>query len=47
MGIQEGYHSVTLDNESSKLTPFVTPFRFYRYLTNPQGNHVSGDSYNK
>ena len=43
----EGYHSVPLDKESSKLTSFVTPFGCYRYLTNPQGNHVSGDAYNK
>jgi hypothetical protein len=43
----EGYHSVPLDRESSKLTSFVTPFGCYRYLTNPQGNHVSGDAYNK
>ena len=43
----EGYHSVPLDKESSKLTSFVTPFGCYRYLTNPQGNHISGDAYNK
>jgi hypothetical protein len=43
----EGYHSVPLDKESSKLTSFVTPFGCYRYLTNPHGNHVSGDAYNK
>jgi hypothetical protein len=36
-----------LDTESCKLTQFVTPFGCYRYLTNPQGNHVSGDAYNK
>ena len=30
----EGYHSIPLDTVSSKL---------YRYLTNPQGNHLSGD----
>jgi hypothetical protein len=38
---------VPLDKESSKLTSFVTPFGCYRYLTNLQGNHVSGDVYNK
>ena len=43
----ERYHSVLLDKESNKLTTFVTPFGLYRYLTNPQGNHVSGDAYNK
>ena len=43
----EGYHSVPLDKASSKLTTFVTPFGLYRYLTNPQGNLVSGDAYNK
>ena len=43
----EGYHSIHLGKESSKLTTFVTPFGLYRYLTNPQGNHVSGDAYNK
>ena len=42
----EGYHSVPLDKESSKLTSFVTPFGCYRYLKNPQGNHVSGDACN-
>ena len=34
-----------LDKESSKLTTFVSPFD--RYLTNPQGHHVSGNAYNK
>ena len=43
----EGYHSVPLDKESSRLTSFITQFGCYRYLTNPQGNHVSGDAYNK
>ena len=43
----EGYHFVPLYTENSKLTTFVTPFGLYRYLTNPQGNHVSGDAYNK
>ena len=43
----EGYHSVLLDKESSKLTSFVTPFGCFRYLTNPQGNHVANDAYNK
>ena len=41
----EGYHSVPLDKESSKLTSFVTPFD--KYLTNPKGNHVYGNAYNK
>ena len=30
----EGYHSVALDPESSKMTQFVTSFGCYRYLTN-------------
>ena len=42
----EGYHSVPLDTASSKLTQFITPFGCYRYLTNPQGNHISGDAFN-
>ena len=32
-----------LDEESSKLTQFIKPFGCFCYLTNPQGNHVSGD----
>ena len=42
----EGYYSVPLDKESSRLTSFITQFGCYRYLANPLGNHVSGDAYN-
>jgi hypothetical protein len=40
----EGYHSVPPDKESTKLTTFVAQFGCYRYLPNPQGNHMSGDA---
>ena len=43
----EGYHLVPLDKESSKLNSFVTPFGCFWYLTNYQGNHVSGDAYTR
>ena len=42
----EGYHSVPLDEESSKLTRFITPWGSYRYLRGPQGYESSGDAYN-
>ena len=45
--VWEGYYSVPLVEDSSNLTQFITSFGCYHYLTNPQGNHVSGDAYNK
>ena len=43
----EGYHSIPLDLESSKMTQFITPFGVYRYKRSPQGFHGSGDAYNR
>ena len=40
-----GYHSIPLDKDSRDATTFLTPFRRYRYLMNPQGQKVSGDAY--
>ena len=42
----DGYHSVELDEESSKLTTFVTPWGRYRYLRFPQGHKSAGDAFN-
>lgn len=42
----DGYHSVELDSESSKLTTFITPWGRYRYLRFPQGHHSAGDAFN-
>jgi hypothetical protein len=42
----DGYHSVALDEESSKLTTFVTPWGRYRYLRFPQGHCAAGDAFN-
>ena len=43
----EGYHAIPLDDESSKMTRFITPFGAYRYLRGPQGFHATGDAYNR
>ena len=43
----EGYHSIPLDEESSKLTRFITMYGAYRYLRDPQGWVGSGDAYNR
>jgi len=40
-----GYHSVLLDEDSRKLTSFITPWGVYRYRTAPQGYLASGDAY--
>jgi hypothetical protein len=40
-----GYHSVSLDEKSRKLTSFITPWGAYRYKTAPQGYLASGDAY--
>ena len=42
----DGYHSVELDQESSKLTTFITPWGRYRYLRFPQGHCSAGDAFN-
>ena len=40
-----GYHSVQLDENSRKMTSFITPWGVYRYRTAPQGYLASGDAY--
>ena len=42
----DGYHSVELDEESSKLTTFITPWGRFRYLRFPQGHCSAGDAFN-
>ena len=42
----DGYHSVEIDPESSKLTTFITPWGRYRYLRFPQGHCSAGDAFN-
>ena len=42
----DGYHSVAIDEESSKLTTFITPWGRYRYLRFPQGHCSAGDAFN-
>ncbi|MEL6803878.1 MAG: reverse transcriptase domain-containing protein, partial [Bacteroidota bacterium] len=42
----DGYHSVELDEESSKLTTFITPWGRFRYLCFPQGHCSAGDAFN-
>ena len=42
----DGYHSVALDDSSSRLTTFITPWGRYRYLRYPQGHRSAGDAYN-
>ena len=42
----DGYHSVEIDAESSKLTTFITPWGRYRYLRFPQGHCSAGDAFN-
>ena len=43
----EGYHSIPLDTESSKMTRFITPYGAFRYLRTPQGFQSSGDAFTK
>ena len=45
MDAWNGYHSVPLDEDSRDATTFLMPFGRFRYLTNPQGQKVSGDAY--
>ena len=42
----DGYHSVEIDESSSKLTTFITPWGRYRYLRFPQGHCAAGDAFN-
>ena len=42
----DGYHSVEIDEASSKLTTFITPWGRYRYLRFPQGHCAAGDAFN-
>ena len=42
----DGYHSVEIDQESSRLTTFITPWGRYRYLRFPQGHCSAGDAFN-
>jgi hypothetical protein len=42
----DGYHSVEIDDASSKLTTFITPWGRYRYLRFPQGHCAAGDAFN-
>ena len=42
-----GYHQVPLDEESSKLTTFITEFGRFQYLRAPQGHLASGDAYTR
>ena len=43
----EGFHAIPLDEESSKLTQFITPFGVYRYKRGPQGFQATMDAYNR
>ena len=42
-----GYHQVMLDEESRKLTTFITEYGRYQYLRTPQGHCSAGDAYTK
>ena len=42
-----GYHQVPLDEESVKLTTFITELGRYQYLRAPQGHSASGDAYTR
>ena len=42
-----GYHQVALDEESQKLTTFITEYGRYQYLRTPQGHCSAGDAYTK
>lgn len=42
-----GYHQVLLDENSSKLTTFISEFGRFRYLRTPQGLCSAGDAYNR
>ena len=42
-----GYHSLILDEDSRKLTTFITEWGRYRYCRGPQGYHGTGDAYTR
>ena len=42
----DGYHAVEIDEDSSRLTTFITPWGRYRYLRYPQGHCSAGDAFN-
>ena len=42
-----GYHQVMLDEESRRLTTFITEYGRYQYLRTPQGHCSAGDAYTK
>ena len=44
---KDGYHQIKLDDESSKLTTFITTEGRFRYLRAPQGLKTSGDAYTR
>ena len=43
----DGYHSVSLDEESRPYTTFITEWGRYQYLRMPQGYLASGDAYTR
>ena len=45
--LKQGYHHVELDEESSYLTTFATPFGRYRWLRLPFGLKVSTEIFQK
>ena len=42
-----GFHQVPLDEESVKLTTFITPWGRYQYLRTPMGHCAAPDAYTK
>ena len=42
-----GFHQVPLDEESIKLTTFITPWGRYQYLRTPMGHCAAPDAYTK
>ena len=43
----DGYHAIPLDEESQKLTTFITEWGRYQYLRMPQGFKAAGDVYTR
>ncbi|XP_076058554.1 uncharacterized protein LOC143035571 [Oratosquilla oratoria] len=42
-----GFHQVELDEESRRLTTFITPWGRYQYCRTPMGHCAAGDAYTK
>ena len=42
-----GFHQVELDEESQRLTTFITSWGRYKYLRTPMGHCAAGDAYMK